>query len=439
MITDFPAAPLPLPSPADVEAELAALGGEPMIAREARGTRFPMITKEDIFNVLLSQRLPSESVVESFTDAYRNYVGAPFALPTASGTASLQLALLGAGVQPGDEVVVPAFTFIATAQAVVAAHAVPVFVDIDPRTYCLDPVAARAAITPRTRAIMPVHVHGLPADVPALRALCAEQDLALVEDASHAHSARIGDAVAGSLGDAAGQSLMADKNLPVGGEGGMAFFATEAAYRRAAGYVERHGIDFGMSWIAAAFGSSQLQRLPYYDDVRARNAAILDAALARTGLFTPPYVPEGHVHAYNMYRLTLHPEAIGLEDLPVHAVTAAVHELLIAEGVPAREWQNTPIPCHLPFRHRTGFGGGYPFTLNPEAARDHQPGDFPVTLAMLESTLVLCRELRSPVEYERVLRYADAFTKVARRPDAIRKLVAERAYERPYERAARLG
>jgi len=439
MITDFPSAPLSLPAAADLDVELAALGGEPMIDRAARGTRFPLITKEDVFNLLLAQRTPPERVVEAFTAAYRDYVGAAYALSTASGTASLQLALVGAGVRPGDEVIVPAFTFIATAQAVVAAHAIPVFADIDPRTYCLDPEAARAAITPRTRAIMPVHVHGLPADVPELRALCAEHGLALVEDASHAHSARIGEAVAGSLGDAAGQSLMADKNFPVGGEGGMAFFATQDAYERAAGYLTRHGIDYGMSWIAAAFGSSQLKRLPYYDGVRARNAEVLSAGLAETGLFEPPRVPDGYVHAYNMYRIGLRPEAVGLDDLPIHAVTAAVHELLVAEGVPAREWQNTPIPCHLPFRQRAGFGGGYPFTLNPGAARDHEPSDFPATAAMLESTLVLCRELRSPIESERVLRYAGAFAKVARRPDAIRRLATERTFPRPHERAARLG
>ncbi|AEV88371.1 pyridoxal phosphate-dependent enzyme [Actinoplanes sp. SE50] len=439
MITDFPSAPLTLPDPEELTAELAALGGPAIIPPTARRTIFPVITKEDVFNLLLAQRADPQQVVADFAEAYRSYVGARYALPTASGTSSLHLALIGAGVQPGDEVIVPAFTFIATAQAVVAAHAVPVFVDIDPRTYCLDPAAAEAAITGRTRAIMPVHVHGLPADVPALRALADRHGLALVEDASHAHSARIGDAVAGSFGDAAGQSLMADKNFPLGGEGGIAFFDSEAGWRRAVDYVARHGIDYRMSWVAAAFGASQLKRLPYYDEIRARNSRVLADALDGTGLFAPPFVPPGHTHAYNMYRITLHPAAAGLDDLPGYAVKEAVHELLVAEGVPAREWQNTPIPCHLPFQRRTGFGGGYPFTLNPAAARDHRPEDFPVTLGMLDSTLVLCRELRSPVEYERILRYADAFRKVARRPDAIRKLVADRDYRRPYEKAARLG
>ncbi|NJP66149.1 DegT/DnrJ/EryC1/StrS family aminotransferase [Streptomyces spiramenti] len=439
MITDFPSSPLALPDPADLTAELAEFGGAAMIPKEVRRTIFPVITKEDVFNLLLAQRSDAAKVVDGFAEEYRAYVGARRALPTASGTSSLHLALVGAGVQPGDEVIVPAFTFIATAQAVVAAKAIPVFVDIDPLTYCMSPEAAAAAITDRARALMPVHVHGLPADVPALRALADRHGLALVEDASHAHSAKIGDRVAGSFGDAAGQSLMADKNFPLGGEGGIAFFDSDEGYDRAADYLERHGIDYGMSWVAGAFGSSQLKRLPYYDAIRARNASLLAAALRETGLFTPPHVPEGHTHAYNMYRIGLDPAAVDLGDLPVWAVKEAVHELLTAEGVPAREWQNTPIPCHLPFRERSGFGNGYPFTLNPAAVRDHAPTDFPTIVAMLESTVVLCRELRSPVEWERVSRYADAFRKVAARPDAIRKLVAEREYVRPYEKAARLG
>ncbi|MFB9367236.1 aminotransferase class I/II-fold pyridoxal phosphate-dependent enzyme [Kitasatospora sp. NPDC001664] len=439
MITDFPAAPLPLPDPAELDAQLAEFGGDPIIAKELRRTIFPVITKEDVFGMLLAQRAEPQKAVDDFTEAYRAYVGAHRALPTASGTSSLHLALVGAGVRPGDEVIVPAFTFIATAQAVVAAGAVPVFADIDPVTYCLDPAAAEALVTERTRALMPVHVHGLPADLPALRAVADRHGLALVEDASHAHSATQDGRVAGSIGDAAGQSLMADKNFPLGGEGGIAFFATDEAHQRAVDYLERHGIDYRMSWIAAAFGSSQLRRLPFYDAVRARNAALLGEALAGTGLFRAPHVPEGSTHAYNMYRITLTPEGVGLDDLPVHAVKEAVHRLLVAEGVPAREWQNTPIPCHLPFRHRGGFGNGYPFTLNPGAVRDHRPEDFPNVVAMLESTLVLCRELRSPVEYERALRYADAFRKVARRPDAIRKIATEQEHLRPQQKAARLG
>src|SRR5512147_2945858 len=111
MKSDFPTSPLPLPQPVDVTAELAARGGPAMIDRQSRRTSFPVITKEDVFNVLLAQRMTPEKVVASFADAYRDYVGAKHALPTASGTSSLHLALVGAGVEPGDEVIVPAFTF----------------------------------------------------------------------------------------------------------------------------------------------------------------------------------------------------------------------------------------------------------------------------------------------------------------------------------------
>jgi dTDP-4-amino-4,6-dideoxygalactose transaminase len=439
MISDFPAAPLPLLDQTETAAELAELGGRPMIPHELRRTVFPVITKEDVFGLLLAQRSDPDKVVADFAEQYRSVVGAHRALPTASGTASLHLALIGAGVQPGDEVIVPAFTFIATAQAVVAAKAIPVFVDIDPRTYCMAPAAAEAAVTGRTRAIMPVHVHGLPADMASLRAICHRHGLALVEDASHAHSARIGDAVCGSLGDAAGQSLMADKNFPLGGEGGITFFATDEAQQRAVKFLRTNGIDYRMSWLAAAFGSSQLQRLRYYDAVRARNAALLGDGLAQTRLFTAPHVPDGYRHAYNMYRIGLDTDAAGLADLPAWAVKEAVRQLLLAEGVPAREWQNTPIPCHVPFQRLDGFGNGYPFSLNPAAVRRHIPQDFPAVCTMLDGTLVLCRELRSPVELERIERYVAAFAKVDRRPDAIRKLATDRQYRHSYDGDARLG
>jgi len=438
MRTDFPKDPLPFPeSPTAVTKELAHLGGPPLIDKDHRRTLSPMITKEDVLQMLMAAKSP-ELIVDQFTGEYVTYVGANFGLATASGTASLHLALVGAGIEPGEEVVLPAFTFIATAQAVVAAKAVPVFADIDQRTYNLDPAAAERAIGPRTKALMPVHGHGLSADIAALREISERRGLKLIEDASHAHSAKWRGAICGSLGDAAGQSLMADKNFPVGGEGGIAFFRDASSYDRAQRFVEDNGIDYRMSWIAAAFGSSQLRRLPYYDEIRARNAAYLSRELNTTGLFKPPYIPDGCVHSFNMFRIGLDPTSVGLEDLPIWQVKSAAQELLVAEGVPAREWQNQPIPCHLPFKNRLGFGRGTPFRM-AERSLDYARESFPNVLQMLESTIVLCRELRSPIEYERIQTYALAFKKVAARPDAIRKLARECNYKRPYDSAARLG
>jgi perosamine synthetase len=439
MITDFPQRPFPVLDDAAATAEPALLGGPPVIPKENRRTPFPIITKEDLFQMMISQKSEAGRVVSQLEEEYGRYVGAGHAIATASGTASLHLALAGVGIEPGDEVIVPAFTFIATAQAIVAAKAIPVFVDIDPETYCLDPEAARRSVTKRTRAIMPVHVHGLPADLEGVQEVCARHDLRLVEDASHAHSATLNGKRCGSLGDAAGQSLMADKNFPVGGEGGMAFFRAEDDYRRALRFLDDSGIDYRMSWVAAAFGLSQLRRLPYYDEIRARNAAYLGKALTETDLFSPPFVPAGATHAFNMYRIGLHPEAVGLGDLEMHRVNAAVQRLLVAEGVPAREWQNCPIPGHLPFQTRLGFGRGYPFSLSDREDLGYDIERFPEVLRMLESTLVLCRELRSPIEHERVRAYALAFRKVANRPDIIREVACAANAPLPYRASARLG
>ncbi|MFC4777984.1 DegT/DnrJ/EryC1/StrS family aminotransferase [Paenibacillus sp. GCM10023252] len=440
MKTDFIRKPLGLPSEEWVKDQLAFVGGPAVLPEDVRKTNFPIITKEDVIQLLVSIQQNGEEVVEEFQEAYRQYVGANYAIATASGTSSLHLALVGAGVQPGDEVIVPAFTFIATAQAVVAAKAIPIFVDIDPVTYCLDPAKAEQAITSKTKAIMPVHVHGLPADLPALRVLTDKYSLRLVEDASHAHSASIEGRLAGSIGDSAGQSLMADKNFPVGGEGGIAFFKEKEDYNRALAFLDSTGIDYRMSWIAAAFGLSQLDRLPYYDAIRARNASYLTNVLSETKLFSGPFVPEGYKHSYNMYRVKLSPEKLGLDDLEDYRVKDAVQQLINAEGVYAREWQNVPIPGHLPFKNRRGFGNGYPFTLSHRQDFGYDLSQFPETLKMLRNSLTICRELRTPIEYERIQAYALAFRKIDANPRIIRELV-ERGGElrAPYERDARLG
>jgi len=440
MKTDFIRKPLALPREEWARDPLAFLGGPSIIPEDVRKTNFPIITKEDLIQMFVSIQQEGEQVVEEFQEAYRKYVGANYAIATASGTASLHLALVGVGVQPGDEVIVPAFTFIATAQAVVAAKAIPIFVDIDPVTYCLDPSKVERAITGKTKAIMPVHVHGLPADLQALRSIADRHSLRLLEDASHAHSASINDQIAGSIGDGAGQSLMADKNFPVGGEGGIAFFREKADYDRALSFLRTSGIDYRMSWIAAAFGLSQLERLPYYDAIRARNAAYLTKELESTRLFSGPFVPEGYKHSYNMYRVKLSPERLGLDDLQDFRVKDAVQQLINEEGVYAREWQNVPIPGHLPFKNRKGFGNGYPFSLSDREDFGYDLRHFPETLNMLRNSLTICRELRTPIEYERIQAYALAFKKIDANPEAIREL-ASRSSDLTvlYERDARLG
>ncbi|MBE6050067.1 MAG: DegT/DnrJ/EryC1/StrS family aminotransferase [Clostridium sp.] len=439
MKTDFVNKILDLPSENWVDEKLAYEGGKAVIPTDLRKTKFPIITKEDIIQMMISIQQNQEEVIEEFTEKYKEYVGANYAIATSSGTSSLHLALIGAGVKPGDEVILPAFTFIATAQAVVAAKAIPIFVDIDPKTYCLDPNKVEAAITSKTKAIMPVHVHGLPADLEKLQNICDKYSLKLVEDASHAHSASINSRRCGSIGDAAGQSLMADKNFPVGGEGGISFFKDKESYERAKKFLEDSGIDYNMSWVAAAFGISQLERLPYYDAIRQRNAKYLSEALSETKLFTAPYVPEGNVHSYNMFRIKISPEKLGLDDIEDYKIKEAIHILLAEEGIYAREWQNMPIPGHLPFKNRIGFGKGYPFSLSDRKDFGYDINNFPEALKMIRTTLVICRELRSPIEYERIQAYALAFKKIDKNPEVIRKIAEGLDSKLPYEGDARLG
>lgn len=439
MKTDFNHYLLDIPEETWAYEELAIDGGRAVLPREGRKTTFPNITKEDVLQMLISIQKQPEEVIQEFTDQYRQYVGANYAISTASGTSSLHLALIGAGIEPGDEVILPAFTFIATAQAVVAAKGIPIFADVDPQTYCLDVTQIEKLITPRTKVIMPVHVHGLPANIEAIQQICNQYQLKLVEDASHAHSAGINGQLCGSLGDTAGQSLMADKNFPVGGEGGIAFFKKEEDYQRALNFLQDSGIDYDISWIAAAFGISQLERLPYYDAIRQRNAQHLIRTLNQTTLFQGPYIPEGYKHSFNMFRLQINVNLPAFAGIPPYQVKEAIQTILMEEGVFAREWQNVPIPRHLPFINQKGFGNQYPFSLYQEDELPYGLEHFPNTLEMLNTTLAICRELRSPVEYEKLLSYELAFKKLDQNIEKIATFARTLNVQPPYERDARLG
>src|SRR5438093_11219844 len=160
-------------------------------------------------------------------------VGRRFCLATNSGTSALHIALAAAGVGPGDEVIVPALSFIATAQAVLHQGAIPVFADVEPDTYNIDIADAARRVTARTRAIVPVHLHGLPADMDAVLALARRAGLVVIEDAAQAHGATYRGRPVGTLGDMAAFSLNSTKNFPAG-EGGLFVTASEELHARAA-------------------------------------------------------------------------------------------------------------------------------------------------------------------------------------------------------------
>jgi perosamine synthetase len=268
--------------------------------------------KRAVLAVLDSGQLVQGAWVERFEQMFADLHGARHAVATSSGTTALTAALMAHGVGPGDEVIVPSFSFFATASSVLAVQAHPVFVDVDPSTFTLSVDAARAAISPRTRAILAVHLFGHPADLPALRPLCQTHGLLLIEDAAQAHLAAIDGCPIGSSGTAA-FSLYASKNATTG-EGGVVLTddASICARLRAIrnhgrSALDQHdllGFNFRMTELSAAIGVCQLARLEGWNRTRAENAAFYAREL-RT--LTLPVVRPGYRHAFHQYTVRTPP------------------------------------------------------------------------------------------------------------------------------------
>ena len=356
------------------------------------------------------------------------YVGVEHCLALNTGTAALHCACAAVGLGPGDEVIVPAFTFIATAMAVVHQGAKPVFCDVDPRTYNLDPARVEERITERTRAIMPVHLHGLPADMEEIRAIARRHGLAVIEDAAQSHGATYRGTKTGGLADCAGFSLNATKNLS-GGEGG--FFVTDddeqmTVARRISVFGEdvnptgpgefRRYWSHGVGWnyrsqeLACALTRSQLTRLDEYNATAQANAAVLNDGLARLPGVVPPYVPDDRTSVWHKYRLRLDPAALGWTGPGTELRDRLVHALR-AEGVEAVLWQVSPLPAYPVFRRplRPWLAGDEGEELAP-----WDPAEYPAAVALLDHSLVLGSETKPLFVQDQSLmtRYVEAFEKV---------------------------
>ncbi|WP_182525549.1 DegT/DnrJ/EryC1/StrS family aminotransferase [Nocardioides dongkuii] len=275
----------------------------------------PVIDEVDIeaaVRVLRSGMVVQGPEVKAFEEEFAPLAGAAHCVAVNSGTSALHLSLLALGLGPGDEVIVPSFTFAASANAVRLVGAEPVFVDIQRGSFNLDPAAVEAAVGPRTAAIMAVHLYGLPADLPALLAVAGRHGLAVVEDAAQAHGAAVDGRPVGAWGQAGCFSFYPTKNMH-SLEGGMvstddADLARMLRLLRNQGMEQRYanevvGTNTRMTDVAAAIGRTQLERLGGWTEQRRRNAAALDAGLADVpGVVVPP-VPDGYRHVYHQYTI----------------------------------------------------------------------------------------------------------------------------------------
>jgi dTDP-4-amino-4,6-dideoxygalactose transaminase len=316
----------------------------------------PVIGEAEIaaaVRVLRSGMVVQGPEVAAFEREFGELLGGRHCVAVNSGTSALQLSLMALGFGPGDEIVVPSFSFAASANAVRLVGATPVFADLDPDTFCLDPEAAAAAITPRTVAIMPVHLYGHPAAMDRILPLAGAHGLAVVEDAAQAHAAALDGRPVGSFGIAGCFSFYPTKNMH-SLEGGMIStpdpeLARTLRLLRNQGMEQRYqneivGANVRMTDVAAAIGRVQLAQLPQWTEQRRANAAFLDAHL--TGVTTPPVAP-GARHVYHQYTVRV----AGDRD--------AVQAVLAERGVGSAVYYPTPI-------HR----------LRPYLGPDGSPGDW---------------------------------------------------------------
>ncbi|MCZ7428590.1 DegT/DnrJ/EryC1/StrS family aminotransferase [Micromonospora sp. WMMA1949] len=379
--------------------------------------------------------------VESLEREWAEFTGAEHCAAVSSGTAALELALAAADLPPGAEVVVPALSFVATASAPAQRLLVPVFADIDPVTYTLDPAAVAAAITPRTAAIVAVHLHGLPCDMAALRALADRHGLFLLEDAAQAHGATWAGRNVGTLGDAAAFSLNASKNLPTCGEGGLVTTGDPVLNERLgrlrqfgerpAGGGPRRYIseeiagNAKLAAVQAAFARCQLARFAERRAARAAQvAALLDRLAALPGLVVPECPPD-RTHAWHMLRLRIDPAAAGHAGLDAGALRAILQRALRAEGVPVQPYQSLPLPGQPALRDHAA-PGGYPWRLPGVSQRPYRAEDHPVTVALIDRSFTLQRWHLNPAAGPVLRRCADAFEKVWHHLDRLATVAALR-------------
>ncbi|MEU6236797.1 DegT/DnrJ/EryC1/StrS family aminotransferase [Kitasatospora sp. NPDC047058] len=323
----------------------------------------------EVLDTLRSGWLTAGPKATRFEQEVRDALGAEDAFAVSSCTAALHLALLAAGIRPGEEVITPSLTFCAAPNAIVQAGGTPVFAEIDPVTYNLDPAAAGEAITPQTRAIVVMHYGGQPCDLVAFRKLADEHGLLLIEDAAHALHARRDGARAGSVGDLAVFSFYANKVMTTG-EGGM--IAGRSDLVQKARLLGRHGIDtsvwqrhgarstadyevmvpglkYTMPDITAAVGLQQFRKLPDFTARRAQIAAAYDRSLAGLPGLRLPTVLEGVRHGWFLYPVLIDPVRSRTRDTvadtlrEVHGIGTSVHFKPVHQLGTYRH-----VECHLP-------------------------------------------------------------------------------------------
>ncbi len=374
-------------------ATLALFGGTPTVT-ESIDFVWPPITAADVGVVtrLLERGEISyygrEGEVEALEDAFGAYVGVPHTLACSSGTAALHSAYFGLGLGAGDEVIAPTFTFLSTVMPLFVVNATPVLVDCEPDTGNIDPDAVEAAITPRTRAVVVVHINGHPCDMEPIVDICRRRDLRLVEDASHAHGAVYRTTKVGAFGDVSVFSLQGAK-LTAAGQGGLMLTPEREIFERAVllGHFRNrafddvtsdeyrpfattgYGLNYRMHPLAAGLARRQFEDLDTYIEGRNANLGLLSAGLEGiVGVDPPARRAYATRHPYFNYKPLYDPEAMDGLDRRLFI------QALKAEGAPVDDSASVPLHCEHLFQVRDDRSRTYGRDQN---RRVYSTGDLP--------------------------------------------------------------
>lgn len=427
--------------------KLAILGGKPAVG-EGVVKPWPPIDKTDedlVLAALRSHRHQFGPNCVALQEEFAAWNGNRFCITTNSGTAALHMSLVACGVGAGDHVLVTAYSWSASATCILHHCALPVFVDIDFDTINMDVEQVEAAITPRTKALIVVHLHGLAVDMDRIMAIARKHNLAVIEDACQSHGALFKGRKVGTLGDCAAFSFSQNKSL-CSGEGGLFVTNDPARHEKARqlwsfGEIKAPGEQrdyhahmigwmYRNSDLPAAFGRAQLKKLDRHLAIQRENTlAFHDKVkhLAAKGLILPA-TPEGHTHSWYEYVVRLDTRKMGWQGEPV-IFRDAVEKALHAEGVRVVVWQRHILPAMRVFRNKNAYGLGVPWSIDDAGAGiEYIPENYPNALRHSQTHLGLNLPLRAPNTTQTATILAEAYCKVF---DSIGQLDPEKILQAP--------
>lgn len=436
--------------------KLALFGGSPLIKNhEDLRVDWPIVDEKDfeaVKKVWENREFSGRGSKEIYEleRIFSKKFGNKYATALNSGTAALHASLLSVGIEPGDEVIVPNLTFVATASAVLYALAIPIFADVDPISYNILPEEIEKKISKKTKAVIVVHLHGFPAQMKEILTICRKHNLKLIEDVAQATGAKYHGRLLGTFGDAAIFSLMSQKNLATCGECGILLTSTirqknRAEMLRIYGEIfdkknkARIYNSYSLGWnytlnpIQAAVAITQLKKFDRLTSKIQKKARLFNKLLSQFDWIVPPKETVGSGAVFHFYRIKLQPDFYDYNK--IGRFRKAVQEALDAEGLNVRHYQNIPVSGQVIFQKKRAFGKQLPWSLNANQL-DYNIYSYPNTLDVLRSTLIIGAIGSSPAYLlcdGTIEKYVEGFKKIEKNMEQILSYADKMKYHEPWE------